>query len=62
VKVGYDAKHDLASIGFSRKKPDGAIEINEGVVLDSATENAIVYLEIFGATSHGSVDARTTLG
>jgi len=34
---------------FSRKKPDGAIEIDEGVVLDTTAENEIVGIEIFDA-------------
>jgi uncharacterized protein YuzE len=50
MKVNYHAKHDIAYIRFSRKKPDGAVEIGEGVVLDTAAENEIVGLEIFDAT------------
>jgi len=43
-------KHDIAYIRFSRKKPDGAIEIDEGVVLDTTADNEIVAIEIFDAT------------
>ena len=46
MRVQYDAKHDIAYIRFSRKKPDGAIEIDEGVVLDTTAENEIVGIEI----------------
>jgi uncharacterized protein YuzE len=50
MRVHYDAKHDIEYIRFSRKKPDGAIEIEEGVVLDTTTENEIIGIEIFDAT------------
>ncbi|MEE8115240.1 MAG: DUF2283 domain-containing protein [Nitrososphaerales archaeon] len=50
MKVRYDAKHDIAYIRFSWKKPDGAIEIDEGVVLDTTAESEIVGIEIFDAT------------
>jgi hypothetical protein len=33
MKVRYDAKRDIAYIRFSRKKPDGTIEIDEGCCL-----------------------------
>jgi len=49
MKVHYDVEHDIAYIRFSRKKPDGAIEIDEGVVLDTTAENEIVGIEIFDA-------------
>jgi len=50
MRVRYDAKHDIAYIRFSRKKSDGATEIDEGVVLDTTAENEIVGIEIFDAT------------
>ena len=49
MKVHYDVEHDIAYIRFSQKKPDGAIEINAGVVLDTTAENEIVGIEIFDA-------------
>ena len=50
MRVHYDAQHEIAYIRFSRKKPDGAIEIDEGVVLDTTAENEIVSIETFDAT------------
>jgi len=50
MKVSYDKKHDIAYIRFSNRKPDGAIEIDEGVVLDTTTDNKIVGMEIFDAS------------
>jgi uncharacterized protein YuzE len=49
MKVHYDAEPDIAYIRFSGKKPNGAIEIDEGVVLDTTADNEIVGLEIFDA-------------
>lgn len=50
MKVSYDKKHDIAYIRFSNKKPDGAIEIAEGVVLDTTADDKIVGIEIFDAS------------
>jgi uncharacterized protein YuzE len=50
MRVQYDTKHDIAYILFSPKKPDGAIEIDEGVVLDTTADDEIVGIEIFDAT------------
>lgn len=50
MKVSYDKKYDIAYIKFSSKKPDGAIEISEGVVLDTTANNEIVGIEIFNAS------------
>lgn len=49
MKVSYDKEHDIAYIQFSDKKPAGAIEIEEGVVLDITEKNEIVGIEIFDA-------------
>ncbi len=50
MKVSYDKKHDIAYLKLSSKKPDGAIEIAEGVVLDTTEKNEIVGIEIFDAS------------
>jgi uncharacterized protein YuzE len=50
MRVQYDAKHDIAYIHLSRKKPDGAIEIDEDVGLDTTADDEIVGIEIFDAT------------
>jgi uncharacterized protein YuzE len=41
---------NTAHTRFSQKKPDGAIEIDEGVVLDTTAANEIVGIEIFDVT------------
>jgi uncharacterized protein YuzE len=49
MRVHDDAAHDIVYICFSRKKPDGAIEIDEGVILDTTADDEIVGIEIFDA-------------
>ncbi len=50
MKVSYDEKHDVAYIQFSDKKPEGGVEIDEGVVLDTTADDEIVGIEIFDAS------------
>jgi len=47
MKISYDEKYDIAYIKFLNKKPDGAIEIDEGIVIDTTSNNEIVGIEIF---------------
>ena len=50
MKVNYDKKHDIAYIRLSSKRPDGAIETTEGVVIDTTAKDEIVGIEIFNAS------------
>jgi uncharacterized protein YuzE len=50
VKVRYDKEADAAYIQLSSKKPDGAVEMAEGVILHTTSQNEIVAIEILGAT------------
>jgi uncharacterized protein YuzE len=49
MKVKYDKEIDAAYIQLSVKKPDGGIEIAEGVVLHTTKNNEIVAIEILDA-------------
>ncbi len=49
MKVRYDKKADAAYIQLSSKRPDGAIEMAEGVVVHTTSKNEIVAIEILGA-------------
>ncbi len=49
MKVKYDKEVDAAYIQMSSKKPDGAIEIAEGVILHTTASNEIVAIEILDA-------------
>lgn len=50
MKVRYDKDVDAAYIQMSSKKPEGAIEIAEGVILHTTARNEIVAFEILDAT------------
>ncbi len=49
MKVKYDKEADVAYIQMSSKKPDGAIEMTEGVILHTTSKNEIVAIEILNA-------------
>lgn len=50
MKVKYDKEVDAAYIQMSTKKPDGAVEIAEGVILHTTKSNEIVAIEILDTT------------
>jgi len=49
MKVRYDKEADAAYIQMSTKKPDGGVEIAEGVVLHTTKNNEITAIEILDA-------------
>ena len=49
MKVRYDKEVDAAYIQMSAKKPDGAVEIAEGVILHTTEKDEIVAIEILDA-------------
>ena len=48
----YDEGVDAAYIQLSSKRPKGAIEIKEGIVVHVANKNEIVGIEILNASEH----------
>ncbi|MBF0318061.1 MAG: DUF2283 domain-containing protein [Nitrospirae bacterium] len=50
MKINYDKEVDAAFIQLSAKKPDGAIEIAEGVILHTTVKNEIVGIEMLDAS------------
>ncbi len=50
MKVHYDKEVDAIYIKLGNQKPDGVIEISEGVNLDTTAENKIVGIEILEAS------------
>ncbi len=50
MKVHYDAEVDAVYIKLGTQKPDGVVEITEGVNLDTTSENRIVGIEILNAS------------
>ena len=59
MKIYYDKEVDALYIKLSNKKPDGVIEITEGVNLDTTEDGKIVGIEILDA-SH-KIDLKTIL-
>lgn len=52
MKVSYDKEVDAAFIRFASKKPQGAIELEEGVILPVTNRDEIVALEILNTSKH----------
>lgn len=50
MRVHYDNEVDAIYIKLGNKKPDGVVEISEGVNLDTTSENKIVGIEILNAS------------
>jgi len=50
MKVEYDENVDALYLRLGRKKPDGVIEIAEGIGLDTTEDNKIVGIEILNAS------------
>ena len=50
MKVKYDKEVDAAYIQLSSKKPEGGIEMAEGVILHTTAKNEIVSIEILDAS------------
>ena len=50
MKVRYDEEVDVAYIQLSSKRPKGAIEVKEGVVVHVANKDEIVGIEILDAS------------
>ncbi len=50
MRVHYDKEVDAVYIKLGNKRPDGVVEISEGVNLDTTSENKIVGIEILNAS------------
>lgn len=50
MKVRYDEDVDAAYIQLSSKRPKGAIEVREGVIVHVANKHEIVGIEILKAS------------
>jgi len=46
MRVRYDADIDAIYIKLGNQKPDGVVEISEGINLDTTSENKIVGIKI----------------
>ena len=59
MKVYYDDEIDALYLRFSNESPDGAIEIAEGINIDTTSENKITGIEILNASK--KLDLRSLL-
>jgi uncharacterized protein YuzE len=50
MKVYYDKRSDAVFIKLGNQKPDGVVEISEGINLDTTAENKLVGIEILDAS------------
>lgn len=60
MKVTYDKEADAAYIELSSLKPDGVIEVAEGINIDVTSDGKIVGVELLDASEKVSLDALLT--
>jgi len=56
MRVHYDNEVDAVYIKLGSQKPDGVVEISEGVNLDTTSENRIVGIEILNASQKMNIN------
>lgn len=61
MKVRYDTEVDAAYIQLSSKRPKGAIELKEGVILHVANKHELVGIEILNASERFPIRSLQTL-
>ncbi len=55
MRVHYDAEVDAIYIKLGNQKPDGVVELTEGVNLDTTSKNKIVGIEILHASKRMNI-------
>jgi uncharacterized protein YuzE len=60
MKVNYDKEVDAVYIELSRSRPDGVIEVAEGINIDVTSDGKIVGIELLDATEKVSLDSLLT--
>jgi uncharacterized protein YuzE len=55
MKVHYDNEVDAVYIKLGTQKPDGVVEISEGVNLDTTADDKIVGIEILHASKRMNI-------
>ena len=55
MRVHYDAEVDAIYIKLGNQKPDGVVELTEGVNLDTTSEKRIVGIEILHASKRMNI-------
>jgi uncharacterized protein YuzE len=57
MKVTYDKKVDAVYLELLKLKPEGVIEVEEGVNIDVTADGKIVGIELLDATKKVSIDS-----
>jgi uncharacterized protein YuzE len=57
MKIYYDKETDAAYLELSQETPEGAIEMTEGVNLDTTKDNRIVGIEILNVSKKISLES-----
>ncbi len=60
MKVTYDKEADALYLKLSSQKPDGVIEVKEGINLDISKDDKIIGIEILNASKKLSLKSFTT--
>ena len=57
MKVTYDSEVDAVYLELLKLKPEGVIEVGEGINIDVTSDGRIVGIELLDATEKVSVDS-----
>jgi uncharacterized protein YuzE len=60
MKINYDKEVDSVYIQLSKSRPDGVIEVAEGINIDVTSDGKIVGIELLDATQKLSLDTLLT--
>ncbi len=60
MKISYDKKVDAVYLKLLELKPDGVIEVAEGINIDVTADGKIVGIEFLDATHKISIDSLLT--
>lgn len=56
MKVHYDEKVDALYLSLGDQKPDGVIEISEGINIDTTSDGKLTGIEILNASEKMNID------
>ena len=57
MKINYDKETDSLYIEFSAEKPEGVVEVKEGVNIDVAKNGRLIGIELLDASKKVSLDS-----
>jgi len=60
MKITYDKQVDAIYIGLSNFKPEGVIEVADGINIDVTPKGKVVGIELLDATQKVSLDTLLT--